>query len=114
MPRIAGVDIPADKPIWISLRYIYGVGPTQQLVILKEAGIDPQRRAKELTEEELAKIIGILDKDLPGRRRASSLDPAEHRASARHRQLSRQPSSPRAAGSRPAHAIQRPHPQGSA
>ena len=64
MPRIAGVDIPNDKPIWVSLTYLYGVGPTNSRQILKEAGIDPQRRAKELTEEELAKIIGILDKDI--------------------------------------------------
>jgi len=62
MPRIAGVDIPADKPIRISLRYIYGVGPTNSDAILKEAGIDGQRRAKDVTEEELAKIIGILDR----------------------------------------------------
>lgn len=65
MPRIAGVDIPNDKPIWVSLGYIYGVGPTNGRAILKELGIDPQRRAKELTEEELAKIIGILDRDVP-------------------------------------------------
>jgi small subunit ribosomal protein S13 len=62
MPRIAGVDIPADKPIWISLSYIYGVGRSNSRVILKETGIDPQRRAKDLTEEELAKIVGILDR----------------------------------------------------
>ena len=62
MPRIAGVDIPADKPIWISLTYIYGVGRTNSRQMLKEAGIDGQRRAKELTEEELAKIIGLIDK----------------------------------------------------
>ena len=62
MPRIAGVDIPADKPIWISLSYIYGVGRTNSRQILKEAGIEPQRRAKELSEEELAKIIGIIDR----------------------------------------------------
>ena len=62
MPRIAGVDIPADKPIWVSLSYIYGIGPTNSRVILKEAGIEPQRRAKELSEDELAKIIGIIDK----------------------------------------------------
>ena len=54
MPRIAGVDIPADKKIKVSLRYIYGVGPSNALVILKEAGIDPERRAKDLSEEELA------------------------------------------------------------
>jgi small subunit ribosomal protein S13 len=62
MPRIAGVDIPADKPIWVSLTYIYGVGPTNSRQILKEAAIEPQRRAKELSEEELAKIIGLIDK----------------------------------------------------
>ena len=64
MPRIAGVDIPPDKKIKISLRYIYGVGPSNALSILKEANIDPERRAKELTEEELATIIGLLDKEM--------------------------------------------------
>ena len=63
MPRIAGVDIPPDKPIWVSLTYLFGVGPTNSRTILKEAGIEPQRRAKELSEEELAKIIGLLDRD---------------------------------------------------
>lgn len=62
MPRIAGVDIPADKPIWVSLGYIYGIGLTNSRIILKEAGIEFQRRAKELSEEELAKIIGIIDR----------------------------------------------------
>src|SRR5262245_39423869 len=63
MPRISGVDIPPDKKIKISLRYIYGVGPSNAMVILKEDAIDPERRAKELSEEELAKIIGIIDRD---------------------------------------------------
>jgi small subunit ribosomal protein S13 len=64
MPRIAGVDIPPDKKIKISLRYIYGVGPTNALQLLKEAAIDPERRAKDLSEEELAKIIGLIDKGM--------------------------------------------------
>ncbi|MGA3066764.1 MAG: 30S ribosomal protein S13 [Tepidisphaeraceae bacterium] len=63
MPRISGVDIPPDKVIWISLTYLYGVGRSNSKAILKEAGIDPQRRAKELSEDELAKIISILDRD---------------------------------------------------
>lgn len=63
MPRISGVDIPADKPIWISLTYLYGIGRSNSRVILRECGIDFQRRAKDLTEEELAKIIGIIDRD---------------------------------------------------
>ncbi|MGA2496394.1 MAG: 30S ribosomal protein S13 [Tepidisphaeraceae bacterium] len=62
MPRISGVDIPANKPIWISLSYIYGIGRTNSRIILKELAIDPQRRAKDLTEEEMAKIIGIIDR----------------------------------------------------
>jgi small subunit ribosomal protein S13 len=62
MPRISGIDIPSDKKIKISLRYIFGVGPTNALAILKEAAIDPERRAKDLTEEELAKIITIIDR----------------------------------------------------
>ena len=62
MPRISGIDIPPDKPIWVSLTYIYGIGPANSRQILKEAGIDTQRRAKELSEEELAKIIGLIDR----------------------------------------------------
>ena len=62
MPRISGVDIPNDKKIRISLRYVYGIGPTNAMDILKEAGIDPERRARELTEEELASIITIVDR----------------------------------------------------
>ncbi|MGE5612302.1 MAG: 30S ribosomal protein S13 [Bacillota bacterium] len=64
MPRVAGVDIPADKPIWISLSYVYGIGRTNSKKILKEAGIDGQRRAKDLTEDEIAKIIGIIDRSV--------------------------------------------------
>jgi len=63
MPRISGVDIPPDKPIWISLTYLYGIGRTNSRKILKECGIEGGRRAKDLTEEELAKIIGIIDRD---------------------------------------------------
>ena len=63
MPRIAGVDIPNDKPIWVSLSYLYGIGKSNGRKILKEAAIDPNRRAKDLTEEELAKIISLIDKD---------------------------------------------------
>jgi small subunit ribosomal protein S13 len=64
MPRIAGVDIPADKPIWISLTYIYGVGRTNSRKILKEAGIEFQKRAKDVSEEDLARVIGIIDRDV--------------------------------------------------
>ena len=63
MPRIAGVDIPKDKPTWISLASIYGLGRPLSLKILSEAKIDPKRRAKDLTEQEVSKIAGIVQKD---------------------------------------------------
>ncbi len=63
MPRVAGVDIPNDKPVRISLRYIFGIGPKTAMDICAKAGIDPQVRAKNLTEEQLSKIAGILDAD---------------------------------------------------
>ncbi|MBI1918557.1 MAG: 30S ribosomal protein S13 [Planctomycetes bacterium] len=63
MPRILGVDIPNDKPTHISLRYIYGIGPTLALKLCDQARVDPQRRAKELSDEEIARIANILDRD---------------------------------------------------
>ncbi len=63
MPRVAGVDIPNEKPVRISLRYIFGIGPKTALDICAKAAIDPQVRAKNLTEEQLSKIAGILDAD---------------------------------------------------
>lgn len=62
MPRIIGVDIPKDKRIDISLRYLYGIGPTSSAKILKEAGIDLAKRAKDLTEEEVSRITAVIQK----------------------------------------------------
>jgi len=63
MPRVAGVDIPDNKPTAISLRYIYGVGPTTARDICEKASVDPQVRAKELTEEQLSRIASVLSSD---------------------------------------------------
>lgn len=63
MPRISGVDIPGEKPARISLRYIYGIGPKTALDLCAKAGIDPQSKAKNLTEEQLSKLANILDND---------------------------------------------------
>ena len=63
MPRISGVDLPNDKPTHISLRYIYGIGPTTSLRLCEEARVDPQRRARELSDDEISRIAGILDRD---------------------------------------------------
>jgi small subunit ribosomal protein S13 len=64
MPRISGIDIPPKKKIKISLRYIYGIGPTNAMDILKEAGIDPEKRSDVLTEEEIAGIVAIIDRGI--------------------------------------------------
>ena len=63
MPRILGVDLPADKPNHISLRYLFGIGPTLSLRICETAKVDPQRRARELTEDEVARITVLLDRE---------------------------------------------------
>src|SRR5436190_22209058 len=63
MPRIQGVDIPPDKPTYISLRYIRGLGTTTALEVCEKLGIDPQRRAKELTDSEIGQIATLLDKE---------------------------------------------------
>lgn len=61
MPRILGVDIPDNKPIRIALRYLYGVGPANADLVLKQAGIDGQIRANKITEEQLAQIAGLIE-----------------------------------------------------
>lgn len=63
MARIAGVDIPNDKRLVISLTYIFGVGPTTARSICAKTGIDPSRRVKDLTEEESIKIRSVIEND---------------------------------------------------
>jgi len=63
MPRIAGIDIPDNKKIKIAIRYIYGVGPKNGADILKEADIDGERRAHELSEDEMVRIASIIEND---------------------------------------------------
>ncbi len=62
MPRILGVDIPKEKTIWIALTYIYGIGKSRSTEILNECGIDPMKRAKDLSEQEIAKITEIIQR----------------------------------------------------
>ena len=60
MPRILGVDIPGKKQIQYSLRYIYGVGPALALSVCEKAKIDPAKKADALSDEELARIINVI------------------------------------------------------
>ncbi len=61
MPRIAGVDIPSDKRICVALRYIYGIGPKNALDVLAAVGVNPDARAKTLTEDELSKVASYIE-----------------------------------------------------
>jgi len=63
MPRILGVDIPNDKRSVISLRYIYGIGPFLAAQLCERTGISPDKRARDLTEDELAKLAVLLDNE---------------------------------------------------
>jgi small subunit ribosomal protein S13 len=63
MPRILGVDIPNDKRTVISLRYIYGIGPYLSEQLCERTGIDPEKRARDLTEDDLAKLASLLDNE---------------------------------------------------
>ena len=60
MPRILGMDIPREKRIEAALPYIYGIGLYRSRIILAEAKVDPNKRAKDLSEAEIAKITSII------------------------------------------------------
>ncbi len=63
MARIAGVDIPGDKRIEIGLQYIYGIGSTLSKRVLAQTGVDPDRKAKDLTEEEVTRLREFVDRE---------------------------------------------------
>lgn len=63
MPRIAGVDLPKEKKIYVSLCYLYGIGESSARRILQQANIGVDVRAKDLTEDEVSRIAGIIQKE---------------------------------------------------
>jgi small subunit ribosomal protein S13 len=63
MARIAGVDLPRQKRVEVALTYIYGIGVTRSNKILGKAGIDPNVRVKDLSEEEVSRVAKILDSE---------------------------------------------------
>ncbi len=63
MPRIVGVDIPKEKRVELALTYIYGIGRPLSNKILKMANVNPDKRAKDLSEEEVARLSSIIQKD---------------------------------------------------
>jgi small subunit ribosomal protein S13 len=62
MPRIVGVDVPAEKKIGVALTYVYGIGRKSASRILKELGIDPEVRSKTLSDEELSRVTSLIEK----------------------------------------------------
>ena len=63
MARIAGVDIPRDKPVFIALTYIYGIGRTRANTIVARTNIEPTKRVRELTEDEVGRIRELIDRE---------------------------------------------------
>jgi small subunit ribosomal protein S13 len=63
MTRISGVDIPNNKPVGVSLRYLYGIGPANSLKILERTNIDPTIRVKDLTDEQINRLREVIDKE---------------------------------------------------
>lgn len=63
MARIAGVDLPRDKRVEIALRYIYGLGPTTSREALQKSGVNPDTRVRDLTEDEVARLREVIDRD---------------------------------------------------
>ena len=61
MPRLLGIDIPNDKRTVIALRYIHGIGPTLAEEVCEKLGLDRDRKARELSDDDLAKIANLLD-----------------------------------------------------
>ena len=64
MARISGVDLPQNKQVWIGLTYIYGIGRSQALGILKKAGVDPNTYVKDLTDDEVLKLRAAIDQEM--------------------------------------------------
>ncbi len=63
MARVAGVDLPNNKKVGIALTYIYGIGQSQASEIVRTSGIDPETRMHQLTDEEIARLRNIIEKD---------------------------------------------------
>ena len=96
MARIAGVDLPREKRVEIGLTYIYGIGRTSSNRILAEAGVNPDTRVKDLTDDEVKKLAAIIaDSQMV----EGDLDRYEHQETAGDRLLSWYPSQKRSAGS---------------
>ena len=114
MARIAGVDLPQNKQVWIGLTYIYGIGRARSREILRKAEVDAVDQGQGPDRGRGAAHPQDHPGRGPGRGRPAQGGRPEHQAADGDRLLPRRPAPARSAGARPAHAHQRAHPQGSA
>ncbi|MDH5695353.1 MAG: 30S ribosomal protein S13 [Dehalococcoidia bacterium] len=63
MARIAGVDIPRNKQVWVSLQYIYGIGPSLSRRILTQTGVNPDTKVSDLAEDEVNRLRELIDRE---------------------------------------------------
>lgn len=63
MARIAGVDVPGKKQVWVSLQYVYGIGPSLSRKILARTGVEPATKVDDLTEEEVNRLRELIDRE---------------------------------------------------
>jgi small subunit ribosomal protein S13 len=63
MARISGIDLPRDKKVEIGLTYIFGIGRSTALEILEKAGVDPAQRIRDLTDSDVQKLRGVIEKE---------------------------------------------------
>lgn len=64
MPRVQGVDIPNDKPAYVSLQYLHGIGQTTAIEICQKLKIDPRSKARDLSDDDIQRINNLLDNEL--------------------------------------------------
>ena len=113
MARIAGVDIPREKRLEISLTYIFGIGRSTSQVVCQQTGLSPDTRVRDLTEDEVARLRAFIDSNLKIEGDLRREIAGSHQAQDRDRDVPGDPAPPEPAGARPAHADERAHPQGS-
>ena len=63
MARIAGVDVPKNKQVWVSLQYIYGIGPSLSQKILAQTSVNPATKVSDLTEDEVNRLREVIDRE---------------------------------------------------
>ena len=92
MARIAGIDLPREKRVEIGLTYIYGIGRPSATKILAQAGVNPDTRCRDLTDDEVKKISEVIDETMTVEGDLKR-DRTEHQETAGNRLLQRHPSS---------------------